>query len=454
MSNTYEERLGTEKMLPLIFKMALPSVAAQLVNLLYNIVDRVFIGHINGVGTDALAGVGITSSIIIFISGFANFVGAGAAPLASIALGKGDRKRAEKLLGNGFSMLLFFTLLMMTLSYIFMGPILSMIGASNNTLGYAEEYLSVYLLGTLFSQIIIGLTPFINVQGRPGISMFTVVIGAAFNIILDPIFIFVFNMGVRGAAIATVISQLISAVFILRFLLSDKATLKIKRKAMFPDIKIIGAILALGVSPFVMAITESFIGFVLNSGLAVYGDIYVSALTVMQSAMQFVSVPLSGFGQGVVPVISYNYGHKNIDRVKKSVKIQLTVMFSVNLLLTLLTMLFAKQVASFFTDDAKLIEVVGRLMPVFLAGMTIFGMQRACQNSFVALGQAKISLFIALLRKVFLLIPLALILPQFMGVIGIYSAEAIADATAATICISIFAVKFPKILKNRLERND
>lgn len=449
MNNTYEQRLGTDKMLPLVFKMALPTVAAQFVNLLYNIVDRIFIGHIPNVGTDALAGVGITNSIIILISGFANFVGAGAAPLASIALEKGDRKRAGKMLGNGFSMLIFFTCLTASGVYIFMEPFLRAIGASNNTLVYAESYLSVYLIGTFFVEITIGLMPFINVQGRPAVAMATVIAGAVLNIALDPLFIFVFNMGVKGAALATVISQFVSAAMILWFLFSKNASLKIEPKYMRPDLKIIGAILALGVSPFVMAITESFIGFVLNAGLSKFGDIYVSALTVMQSAMQFVSVPLSGFGQGVVPILSYNYGHKNISRVKSCAKIMISVMFSVNLVLTLLTMIFSKPVASLFTDNPGLIAVVGKLMPVFLAGMTIFGLQRACQNTFVSLGQAKISLFIALLRKVFLLIPLALIFPLFMGVIGIYTAEAAADAAAATICTAIFIVKFPKILKKR-----
>lgn len=446
MNNRYEERLGTDPMLPLIFRMALPSVAAQLVNLLYGIIDRIYIGHIPVIGTSALAGVGVTNSIILLISAFSQIVGGGGAPLASIALGKGDREGAEKILGNGFVMLLIFTVITVSLSYIFMDPVLRLTGASNSTIGYAKDYLTIYLTGTLFVQLVIGLNSFMSCQGRPGIAMLSVLIGAILNIILDPIFIFVLNMGVAGAAAATIISQFCSAVWVLSFLFSKRASLRIRISYMKPDKKVIRSMLSLGISPFIMVSTESLIGFVLNGSLAVFGDIYVSALTVMQSAMQIVSVPLGGFAQGVVPVISYNYGHGNPKRVKDGFKILLAAMFSCNFILILLMILFPPIIAGMFTDDAVLIGVVAKVMPVFLAGMTIFGLQRACQNMFVALGQAKVSLFIALLRKVILLVPLALILSRFMGVMGIYSAEALADATAAIICTLIFSVMFPKIL--------
>lgn len=447
MDKKYEERLGTDRMLPLVFKMALPAVAAQLVNLLYNIVDRVYIGHIPGIGTDALAGIGVTGSIIIFISAFSAIVGAGGAPLAAIALGQNDRQRAGKILGNGFVLLLIFTVITSALAYTFMEPVLLFTGASERTIGYAVDYLSIYLIGTVFIQISTGLNTFINTQGRPGIAMYSVIIGAVLNIGLDPLFIFQFGMGVKGAALATIISQACSAVWILAFLSSKRASLRLEPKYMKLHKKIIIMTLALGASPFIMASTESLVGFVLNGSLKPFGDINVSAMAVMQSAMMCVSVPLTGFAQGFVPIVSYNYGHGDRDRVKECFKIVLTVMFLFNLFLMLLMIVFPSVIASAFTSDVRLIETVSRVMPIFLAGMTIFGLQRACQNMFVALGQAKVSIFIALLRKVFLLVPLALILPHFMGVVGVYAAEAISDATAAICCTIIFAIQFPKILR-------
>lgn len=447
MEKKYEERLGTDRMLPLVFKMALPAVAAQLVNLLYNIVDRVYIGHIPGIGTDALAGIGVTSSIIIFISAFSAIVGAGGAPLAAIALGQNDRQRAGKILGNGFVLLLIFTVITSALAYTFMEPVLLFTGASERTIGYAVDYLSIYLIGTVFVQISTGLNTFINTQGRPGIAMYSVIIGAVLNIGLDPLFIFQFGMGVKGAALATIISQACSAVWILAFLSSKRASLRLEPKYMKLHKKILLMTLALGASPFIMASTESLVGFVLNGSLKPFGDINVSAMAVMQSAMMCVSVPLTGFAQGFVPIVSYNYGHGDKDRVKECFKIVLIVMFLFNLLLMLLMIVFPSVIASAFTSDVRLIETVSRVMPIFLAGMTIFGLQRACQNMFVALGQAKVSIFIALLRKVFLLVPLALILPHFMGVVGVYAAEAVSDATAAICCTIIFAIQFPKILR-------
>lgn len=447
MNNIYEERLGTDKMLPLIFRMAMPAIAAQFVNLLYSIIDRIYIGHIPDIGTNALAGIGVTSSVIILISSFSAIVGAGGSPLAAIALGQGDRKRAGKILGNGFILLIFFTIVTSLITYIFMRPILLFTGASANTIDYAVDYLSIYLLGTLFVEISTGLNAFINTQGRPSIAMMSVLIGAFLNIILDPLFIFVFNLGVKGAALATIISQAFSAIWILSFLTSNKASLKLEKKYIKLNKKIIMSILALGISPFIMASTESLVGFVLNSSLKEFGDIYISSLTVMQSAMLFVSVPLAGFSQGFIPVASYNYGHGNYDRVKECFRIVVTFMFSFNFILIILMILFPHIVASAFTKDILLIETVEKSMPIFLSGMTIFGLQRACQNMFVALGQAKVSVFIALLRKVILLIPLALILPKFMGVNGIFAAEGFSDATAAIICTAIFAHQFPKILK-------
>lgn len=445
--NAYEERLGTDRMLPLVFRMALPAVAAQIANLLYSIVDRIFIGHIPGIGTDALAGVGVTTSVIILISAFSSIVGGGGAPLAAIALGQGDRERAERILGNGFILLVSFTAVTSLPAYVFMKPLLLFTGASENTIGYATEYLSIYLLGTIFVQTATGLNSFISIQGRPGIAMCSILIGAALNIVLDALFIFGFGMGVKGAAIATVISQACSAAWVLRFLFSSEASLNLSRKYLKFSPAITLSILGLGISPFIMASTESLVGFVLNGSLKQFGDIYVSSLTILQSAMQFGSVPITGFAQGFVPIISYNYGHGYTARVRECFRISLITMFSFNAAIMLLMIISPGQVASMFTSDALLQDTVRRMMPVFLTGMTIFGLQRACQNTFVALGQAKISLFIALLRKVILLVPLALILPSFWGVKGVFAAESMADATAAVCCTIIFMMTFPKILK-------
>jgi putative MATE family efflux protein len=293
------------------------------------------------------------------------------------------------------------------------------------------------------------------VQGRPVVAMVSVMIGAVMNTALDPLFIYAFDMGVKGAATATVISQLCSAVFVLAFLTKKTTSLRIKPACFKPDGKIIASTMALGISPFVMASTESLVGFVLNGMLAAFDDIYVSALTVMQSAMQIVSIPLAGFTMGVSPIISYNFGHKNHGRVKETLKYTFAIGVSFNLIGMLFMIIFPRFVASVFTSDAALIEIVGQFLPVFLLGMTIFGLQRVCQNTFIAVGDAKVSLCIALLRKVVLLVPLALLLPRFMGVTGVYAAEAIADATAAILCTVIFLFRFPVLLKrNRFNGNE
>ena len=294
-----------------------------------------------------------------------------------------------------------------------------------------------------------GLNTFINAQGRSKTAMISVLIGALANIALDPLFIYVFKMGVKGAAIATVISQFCSAVFILKFLFSSKASLRIEKKYIKLDINIIKKTLALGIAPFVMASTESLIGFVFNGTLRTYGDIYVSALTVMQSAIQIVGVPLSGFSQGFVPIISFNYGTGNTKRIKECFRIAMTIMFTVNFVLLLLMAIFPVLTASLFTNDTGLIEAVGKYMPVFVGGMTIFGLQRCCQNMFIALGQSGTSLFIALLRKVILLVPLILIFSRVFGLVGVYAAESVADIVAATTCTAVFAYRFPKILKQK-----
>ena len=449
-----DEKLGKERMLPLVFKMALPAVAAQLVNLLYGVIDKIYIGHIEGIGGEALAGVGITTSVIILIAAFSHLVGSGGSPLAAIQLGKGNREEASRILNNGFLMLLFFALVCSVVPFFFMDGMLTLAGAEADTLPYAREYLSIYLIGTVFVMISTGLNMFINCQGRPGIAMLSVIIGAVLNTALDPLFIFAFGLGVKGAAIATVISQAVSAAWVLAFLFSKRAQLRLDFKYMKPRLAVIGAISALGISPFVMASTESLVGFALNGQLRTFGSTsHVAALSVMQSAMQIVSIPLSGFAQGVVPVLSYNYGHGKNDRVKECFKITLIVMFLFNLFGMLFMIVCPGFVGRTFTDDVAVVEIVRAYMPLFLAGMTIFGLQRTCQNTFVALGQAKISLFIALLRKVILLVPLAYILPSFMGVRGVYTAEAVADATAAILCTAIFAFAFGRILSKNEKRD-
>lgn len=453
ISTHSDEKLGTERMLSLVFKMALPSVAAQLVNLLYGVVDKIYIGHIAGVGGEALAGVGITTSVILLISAFASLVGGGGSPLAAIQLGRGNRDEAKRILNNGFVMLLFFALVCTVVPYFIMDPMLELAGAEADTLPYARDYLSIYLIGTVFVMLASGLNTFISCQGKPGVAMLSVIIGAVLNTALDPLFIFAFGLGVKGAAIATVISQAVSSAWVLSFLFSSKAEIRLDFKAMRPNLAVIGKISALGISPFVMASTESLVGFTLNGQLRTYGDtMHVAALSVMQSAMQIVSIPLAGFGQGIIPILSYNYGHGKNDRVKECFKIAVAVMFGVNLVGILFMILCPGLIGGMFTDDTGVIAIVKQYMPIFLLGMTIFGLQRTCQNTFVALGQAKISLFIALLRKVILLVPLAYLLPTFMGVVGVYAAEAVADATAATLCTLIFIFTFPKILKKNEKR--
>lgn len=446
MSQKYEQRLGTDKMLPLILKMSIPVVLAQLVNMLYGIVDRIYIGRIQEYGTDALAGIGLTHSVILLISAFSAFVSGGGAPLAAIALGGGEREKAEKIIGNGCLLLIVFTILTSTITYVYMEPILKIMSSSDSVIMYAKDYLSIYLIGTFFVQVSTGLNPFINAQGRPGVGMASVLIGAIFNIILDPIFIFKFDMGIQGAAIATIISQSMSAAWILMFLTSKKASLRIRKKYLTPDWKVLKKMLSLGISGFVMSSTESLIGFVLVNRLTKFGDIYVSTLTVLQSSMQIISVPTAGFAQGFTPVLSYNYGHKDEKRVKQAFRIALSIIFTFMFVSVIVMILFREQVAGIFTEDEKLIEEVAKAMPYFLGGMSIFGLQRTCQNTFVALGQAKVSVIIALLRKVILLIPLSIILSDLIGVKGVFLAEGIADATAAIVCTMIFIIQFPKIL--------
>lgn len=446
----FEKEFATAPMAPLIFRMAMPAVAAQLVNLLYNIVDRIYIGHMAQGGVEALAGVGVCSTIITFVAASASIVGGGAVTLCSIAFGRKDYQKASLLFNNGLTLLLLFTVCLSLPAWIFMKPLLFAVGATSATYPYAHSYLSIYMTGTLFVMFTMGMSSFMNVQGRPGVSMCSVVLGAGLNIGLDPLFIYTLHMGVAGAALATVISQAASALFLLKFLASRDAALHFSLQDMRLRGRIVREIFSLGISPFIMGSTESLIGFVLNRALSHYGVIYVSTLTIMQSLMQLYATPLQGFGQGSTPIISYNYGAGNRSRMVSYFKVVLAVMFSVDLAFVLWELAMPEFFAGLFTDDEDLIHMVAAMMPYFSTGMALFGLQRACQNMFVGMNQAKISLFVALLRKVFLLVPLALILPHVagLGVRGVYLAESIADGTAALLCTLIFAIRFPKILKS------
>ena len=446
-AKTREERMATDSVGRLMASMTLPAIVAQIINILYSIIDRIYIGHMRGVGANALTGVGVTFCITMFVSAFSAFISNGAAPLAAIWLGKGDREHAEKILGNSTSFLVICTVVLMVFFYAFQRPLLYMFGASDATIDYATDYLSIYLAGTLFVELALGLNAFIICQSQSKTAMLSVLIGAVANIILDPIFIFGFHMGVRGAATATVISQGLSAAWVVGFLLSKRSSLKIRRDCMKLDGGILKSIFSLGISPFIMNATESFISIVLNHGLQLYGgDMYVGSLTIMQSIMQFFSAPLNGFTQGMTPIVSYNYGAKNFERVRLLYRWLIGMCFGFRFLTTAAIMVFPCFFAGFFTNETELVLLTGEVMPIFMAGMLVFGLQNGIQPTFLALGQAKVSLFIAVLRKIILLIPLAIILPHFFGVMGVYYAEPVSDTLSAVTASVLFLCNIRKIL--------
>ena len=450
MDTKQEQQMRSGRLVPLILNLAIPAVIAQLINVLYNIVDRMYIGHIPEVGAQALTGLGVTFPIIMIVSAFSSFAGAGGAPLASIELGRGNREGAEKILGNAVTMLLFFSVVLTLFFQITKRPLLYLFGASDNTIEYACQYLSIYLMGTIFVQLTLGLNMFITSQGRAKIAMLSVLIGAVTNIVLDPIFIFVCNMGVRGAALATILSQALSTLWVLRFLTGPQTAIRIRLENLIPSRRIVLRVAALGISPFIMQATESLITIVFNSGLQFYGgDLYVGSMTVMQSVMQLVVVPVQGFTQGCQPIISFNYGAGQNDRVRSTYRIVILTTLIITSVCTLLVICFPGFFGGMFSDNPELIALVERCMPIYMFGMFIFGLQMGCQSAFMGLGQAKISLFLALLRKVILLVPLAIILPRFFGVIGIYYAEPVADILSAVIAGTLFLINIPRILKKR-----
>lgn len=446
-SNT--QAMETEKIPRLLAQLAIPAVVAQIINLLYNIVDRIYIGHISGVGAAALTGVGLFTPILMLINAFAMLAGSGGAPRAAISMGKKDNKTAEKILGNCFSLLVLMAITLTVIFFILAPKLLILFGASAKTLPYAVAYARIYILGSIFVLIVLGMNPFITTQGFAKISMLTTIIGAVINIILDPIFIFVFNLGVRGAAIATVLSQAVGAIWILRFLSGKKTILHLKKENFKLEKEIILPCLALGISTFVMLSTESILSISFTSSLSRYGgDIAVGAMTIITSISQLATLPLQGICQGGQPIMSYNFGAGNKDRVKKAFFTQFKVCAIFTTLFCIIVTAFPRLFAGIFSNNTELITYTAWALKIYMAGIFSLGFQVCCQQSFMALGQAKVSLLLACLRKLILLIPLIFILPLFIQnkVFAVFLAEPISDILAAIITTITFLSRFNKIL--------
>lgn len=443
--------MGTERVPKLLAQLAIPAVVAQIINLLYNIVDRIYIGHIPEIGADALTGAGLFMPILMLINAIAMLAGAGGAPRAAIFMGKQDHKTAEKILGNCFALLLMLSVVLTAVFYAFAPRLLVLFGASEATLPYGVEYSRIYILGTVFVLIVMGMNPFISTQGFAKISMLTTVIGAVVNIILDPIFIFAFRMGVKGAALATVLSQAVSAIWILCFLSGNKTILRLRKENFRLRCVIILPCLGLGVSSFVMMATESILSISFTSSLSDYGgDIAVGAMTIITSVCQLIVMPLQGICQGGQPIMSYNYGARNDKRVKEAFKCQFVVCAVFSILCWAAMLLIPQVFSGMFTNDSALATYAARAIRIYMAGIFALGFQICCQQSFMALGQAKISLFLACLRKIVLLIPLIYILPNFFSdqVFAVFLAEPISDILAASVTTIAFFSRFNRILKN------
>ena len=449
MAEQKKQDLGSGNVKKLLLQLMIPAVVAQVVNLLYNIVDRIYIGHIEGIGAAALTGVGLFAPILMLMNAFAMLIGAGGAPRTAIAMGQGDKEQAEKIVGNSFTMLLLFSLILTILFWVSAPTLLRLFGASDATLPYGLAYSRIYTLGTVFVLIVMGMNPFITAQGFARISMLTTVIGAIINIILDPILIFVLGLGVRGAAIATVLSQAVGATWILKFLTGPKTNLRLSRSRMKLEKNIILPVMGLGISSFVMLSTESLLSISFSSSLARYGgDLAVGAMTVITSVSQLGTMPLQGLCQGGQPVISFNFGAGNKSRVKEAFRFQLALCVGYITIYWAVMMLVPGAVAGIFTSSAELISYTAWALRIYMAGIFAFGVQIACQQSFMALGQAKISLLLACLRKLILLIPLIFILPHFVSdpVFGVFLAEPVSDILAAIITGATFFSRFDKIL--------
>ena len=449
--NNNKEFLATEPIGRLLVKLAVPTVAAQMINMLYNIVDRIYIGHIPGTGSLALTGVGVCMPLILIVSAFAALVGYGGAPRASIYMGKKEQHTAEQILGNCFTTQLIISVILTFVMYLFNRPLLLAFGASENTIEYAVSYMNIYALGTLFVQLTLGMNTFITAQGFAKTGMLSVLIGAIVNIALDPIFIFAFNMGAAGAAMATIISQACSCIWVLSFLFGKKTTLRIKKQNLALKPEIILPCLALGLSLFIMQASESIISVCFNSSLLKYGgDVAVGAMTILTSVMQFAMLPLQGLGQGAQPIMSYNYGAKNTSRVKKAYFLLLKASLCYSFVLWLLVMLFPQIFAGMFTPDAELIAFTKTALRIYMAVMFIFGIQISCQMAFNSLGKAVSSIIVAVMRKFVLLIPLIYIMPHIYTADkthAVYMAEPAADIIAVTFTAILFSFQFRKALK-------
>lgn len=450
--NQDDEMLAKEPVGKLLVKLAVPTVTAQLINMLYNIVDRIYIGHIPDIGADALTGVGVCMPLIMIVSAFAALVGYGGAPRASIFMGKGDKESAERTLGNCFILQIIISVILTAVLLIWNRDLLLAFGASENTIGYAVDYMNIYAVGTIFVQLTLGMNMFITAQGFAKTGMLSVLIGAVANIILDPVFIFGFDMGVRGAALATILSQAMSCIWVLAFLFGKKTNLKIKPKYMPLRSKIIMPALALGLSNFVMQASESAISICFNSSLLKYGgDIAVGAMTILTSVMQFAMLPLQGLGQGAQPIISYNYGAKNADRVKSAFKLLLITDLCYSVILWLAVMLFPGAFAAMFTSEEALMDFTRSALRIYMAATLIFGIQMACQSTFVAIGNAKASITVAVVRKFILLIPLIYIMPLIFTqdkTTAVYMAEPFADVIAVCFTAILFLIQFKKVMKS------
>ncbi|MFI3250386.1 MAG: MATE family efflux transporter [Eubacteriales bacterium] len=439
--------LGSAPVTPLMFKLIIPATAAQFINLMYNMVDRIFIVRIPEIGETALTAVGVTFPILLIVSAFAAFAGQGAAPLASIAMGAKDQKRAEGMLGGAVMLILAFTVLIMVVVTLFQEEILYAFGASDATISYAMDYISVYIMGTIFVLISLGLNLFISAQGKAKIAMNSVLIGAIVNIVLDYIFIIQFNFGVKGAAYATIIAQACSAIWILCFLMGKGSSLKIRKEYLVFRWELIRPIMVLGFTPFVMYTTDSLVSITLNKSLQIYGelaftgggDIYVGVMTVLQSVMQMVNIPKNGLSQGAQPIMSYSYGARNYARVREVFWKFFAASMVYHVIGTLIPCLFPTTLALIFTDEPQWLSLVAETMPIYFAGIWAIGAQHACQNTFMALGQAKIALFLACLRKLFLLVPLAILFPLVTGdVKSIFVASPVADIVTSGVTFCLF----------------
>ena len=442
--------MGTGSVKKLMVQMAVPALVGQVINLLYNIVDRIYIGHIPEIGGTALTGVGLFTPILMLITAFAMLAGAGGAPRAAIAMGRGDKDRAEKIIGNCFAMLMIMAVVLTAVCYITAPALLRLFGASDTTLPYAVEYGRIYILGTVFVLTVMGMNTFITTQGFAKVSMLTTVIGAVINIVLDPIFIFILDMGVAGAALATVLSQAVSALWILKFLMGNGTILKLRKENLKLEAAVILPCLGLGVSSFVMISTESILSVCFTSSLARFGgDVAVGAMTVLTSINQLITMPLTGICQGGQPIISFNYGARKFDRVKEAFFCQFGTCVVYTTAFWLLLMTFPGVFAGIFTSDTALVDYTAWAMKIFLACGFSVGFQISCQQAFMALGQARISLMMALLRKVFLLIPMIFVLPLFFEqkTFAVFLAEPVSDVIAAAVTTTLFFQFFIRMLK-------